>query len=251
MIAHAATIGSGRRGAGSAEAAASVSVPATFEVTVITMVPLVVPATIEVPVVMSVVRMTASHTGRAVAWSAEVATIPTVVHTDVVVVMGTIVVAVSVVVAVSAMTVPGMPAVIGGIEVRTSEVEIVPMRVAQIDAEVPVASLPVEWAIEIAGGHEGVPLPVEQDIAHIEVTTLPVGAEHICPSCDAHEVVEVDLVGCFVLRVIQVQLVSHLVGQEQGLVASLLVAHGVGRSSNCHHHQCEKQLLHNRIVLNC
>ncbi len=43
----------------------------------------------------------------------------------------------------------------------------------------------------------------------------------------------------------------HLIGEEQGFVASLLVAHCT--SCHCrgqHHHQCEKHLLHNRIVLN-
>ena len=90
--------------------------------------------------------------------------IPTVVHTYVMILMATVVVAVSVIISMCAVVMPGMTATVGGIEVRTSEVEIVTMRVAEIDAEMPVACLPVEGTVEIAGCHKGVPLPVVEDI---------------------------------------------------------------------------------------
>ena len=205
------------------------TVPTAIEVATasITMVPLIISAVVHVVVtVIPVVMTVARHTGGTVARTTVVSTIPTVMHTYVmVIVMGTIVVAVAVIVAVTAMTMPGMTSAIGHIEVRISEVEIVTVRVAEIDAEVPVACLPVEWAVEIGGCHKGVPLPVVEDIAHVEVTTLPVGAEHICTPCDTHEVVEVDLVRSLILLFGQIQFVRHLVGEEQGLVAGLLVAH--------------------------
>jgi hypothetical protein len=100
-------------------------------------------------------------------------------HPNVMSVIATIVVAVSVIVSMCAVVMPGMATTIGGIEVRTSKVEVVTMRVAEIDTEVPVACLPVERTVEIAGCHEGVPLPVVEDIAQVEVTTLPVGAKHV------------------------------------------------------------------------
>ena len=242
----------------------SVSVSATIKVTatIITMIPLAVSAIVEItiativsvvtrPIHMSVVMTATSHAGRTVARSSEVTTIPAIVHTYMMIVMSTIVVAVSVIVTMPSMAMPSVSTTIGSIEVRTPEVEVLTMRVAQIDAEVPVTCLPVEWAIEIAGGYIGVPLPIVKDITQVEITTLPVGAEHVCTSCHSHEIVKINLVGCLVLLVIQIQLVGHLVGQKQGFVASLLITHGVGGSANCHHHQCEKQLLHNRIVLNC
>ena len=176
----------------------------------------------------SVVMTVARHTGRAVARATVVTTIPTVVHTYVMPVVATVVVAVTMIVAVFAMTVPGMTSVIGGIEVRTSEIEVVTMRVAQIDAEVPVACLPIQGTVEIGGCHKGVPLPVVEDIAQVEVTTLPVGAEHVCTTRDTHQVVEVDLVRSLILLFGQIQLVRHLVGEEQGLVAGLLIAHCFG-----------------------
>ena len=184
-----------------------------------------------------------------VRWVAEVTAIPTVVHTEVIpVVSRTVVIPVSIVVAVTAMSVPGVSTTIGGIEVWTPEVEVVTMRIAAIDAEVPVTSLPVQRAVEVAGCNVGIPLPVEEYIAQIEVTALPVDAKHIVATCNPHQVVEVNLISCLVLCIRQVQLVSHLVGQEQGLVASLLVAHCTCcHRGGQHHHQCEKHLLHNLI----
>lgn len=190
------------------------------------------------------------HAGRTVVWSAEVTTIPAIVHAEVLSVRRTEVLPVSVVVTMSPMNVPGMSTTIGGIEVWTSEEEIVTMRITAINAEVPVACIPVEWAIEVAGCYVGVPLPVEQDIAEIEISALPIGAEHISATCHTHQVVEVDFVSCFVLLVSQIQLVCHLVGEEQGLATGLLVAHCTCcHRCGQHHHQCEKHLLHNRIIL--
>ena len=190
------------------------------------------------------------HAGRAMARSTEVTPVPAIVHAEVLSGRRTEVLPVSVVVTMSPMNVPGMSATIGGIEVWTSEEEIVTMRIATIDAEVPIACIPVEWAIEVAGCYVGVPLPVEQDIAEIEIPALPVGTEHISATCYPHQVVEVDFVSCFVLLVSQIQLVCHLVGEEQGLATGLLVAHCTCcHRCGQHHHQCEKHLLHNRIIL--
>ena len=86
---------------------------------------------------------------------------------------------VSVVVATVAMDMPGMTSTIGGIESRTPEEEVVAVRIAGIDAEMPVACLPVERTIEIGGCDVGLPLPVVQDITQVEITALPIDAEHV------------------------------------------------------------------------
>ena len=207
------------------------TVPTAIEVATasITMVSLIISAVVHVVVtVIPVVMTVARYTGGTVARTTVVTMIPTVVHTYMVIAVRTIVVAVTVIVAVISMAMPGMPSAIGYIEVRISEVEIITVRVAEIDAEVPVASLPVQRAVEIGCCHKGVPLPVVEDIAHVEVTTLPVGAEHVCAPSDTHEVVEVDLVRSLILLFGQIQLVRHLVGEEQGLVTGLLITHCFG-----------------------
>ena len=101
------------------------------------------------------------YAGRAVASAMELTTVPTVVHTYVFSSWGTEVLSVTIVVTAISMDMPGMSATIGGIESRTPEEEVVAVRIAGIDAEVPVACLPVEWTIEIGGCYKGVPLPLE------------------------------------------------------------------------------------------
>jgi hypothetical protein len=116
----------------------------------------------------------------------EVTTVPTVVHTDMLSVRGVEVVAMAVIVAGSTYSVPGVGTMIGVIEVGTSEVEIVTVRVTGIDAEVPVTGVPVQRTIEIRSCDEGIPLPVKQDIAQIKITTLPIGSVHIVTAGDTH-----------------------------------------------------------------
>jgi hypothetical protein len=73
----------------------------------------------------------------------EVTAIPAVVHAEVCASGRTEVVAVVIVVAVGAMQVPGVCTTIGGIECGASKIEVVTVRIAGIDAKVPVACAPV------------------------------------------------------------------------------------------------------------
>ena len=131
----------------------------------------------------------------------------------------------SMIVAVTAYTVPGMSSAIGVPEMWTAEIEVAAVWIASIDTEVPVAGVPVKRTVEIACCTECAILPVEQDIAQIKVTTSPVFTIEVCLRLNTQEVVEVYFVGGFILIFGEIQLVSHLVGQEQGLLTGLLVAH--------------------------
>jgi hypothetical protein len=159
-----------------------------------------------------------------------VSAVPSVTHSEMAgVVMIDIVVTTAVIPSMPTYTMPGMSSTIAGVEYRTTVVEVVTVRIAGVDAEVPEAVCPVEGAIEIGGGTESTQLPVEQDIAQVEVTTLPVGSVYVVITGDTHQVVEIDLISSLILLFCQVQLVSHLVREEKSLVASLLVAHCLAR----------------------
>ena len=113
-------------------------------------------------------------------------------------------------------------------EYGVTEVEVVTVGVAGIDAEVPVAGFPVEGAIEVGGCYIGVVLPVEQDVTQVKVALCPVYAIQVVNGIDTHQVVKVHLKGGLVLLLGEVQLVCHLVGEEQCLLAGLLVTHCAG-----------------------
>ena len=154
-----------------------------------------------------------------------VATVPVITHTLMAVTrpVRTEVIMTSFIPAATSVVMPAVSTAIGHVEVWTTKVEVVTMRVAGIDAEVPVSSLPVQRAVEIGGCAEQVPLPAIEYVTQVQVATLPVGAEHIAITSHAHQVVQINLIGCLVLCVSQVQFVCHLIGQEQCLSASLLV----------------------------
>ena len=156
----------------------------------------------------------------------------------------------------SAVHSPTMTTTIDIPEVRTSEVEVVAVGIAGIDAEVPVAAVPVARAIEIRGCQVGVVLPVEQDVTQVEIALCPVNTVEVGLRVDAHQVVEVDLVGSLILLLGEVQFVCHLVGEEQSLLAGLLVTHCACRQSEgqqcCHGYQksfhCRKFYLFITVV---
>ena len=179
---------------------------------------------------------TASDASRAAVGAAEVATCPAVVQSEVCTARSAEVCTVAVVVAVRAVQVPGMSATVCDVEVRASEVEVVAVRIAGIDAEVPITCAPVQWAVEVAGCDVCLPLCVEQNVAQVAVAALPVVAIDIVVARHTHQVVEVDLVGGLILFVGEVQLVSHFIGQEQCLVASLFVTHCLARC--CYRQHC-------------
>lgn len=167
--------------------------------------------------------------------SSEVATLESVAHARVTV-SGTGSPVTTVIPASSTVHAPAVTATIDSIEVRPSEVEIVAVGIACIDAEVPVAGVPVEWTIEIGGFNISAILPVEQYVAEVQVTVLPVDAVEVLPAADVHQVVEVDFVGSLVLFLRHIQFIRHLVCQEESLLTSLFVTHGVCRC--CEGEQC-------------
>ena len=85
--------------------------------------------------------------------------VPAVAHTDMSV-AAMVVVSSSMVVAASAVVCPAVSTPIVQIYGRMAKVEVGAHRIAGIDAKVPVASPPVQWAIEIGGGRKGSPLCV-------------------------------------------------------------------------------------------
>ncbi len=119
------------------------------------------------------------------------------------------------------------------------EVEIVAIRIAAIDSEVPEAISPIDWTIEVCCVEEHVILPVIQHVTQVRVTIVPIVAVEIRLTSDRHQVVEVYLITSLILVFIKIKLIRHLISKEERLLACLLVTHGVRCACDCAKHQCE------------
>jgi hypothetical protein len=127
------------------------------------------------------------------------------------------------------IVVPSMSTSIGYIEMRTTEVEVVTMWIASIDAEVPISSLPPQWAIEIACCTKCLILPIEKYVSQILITMNPIVSKHIIVCINTQKIVEVNLVCSLILFFVEVKLIRHLICKEQSLLAGLFVTHSICR----------------------
>ena len=120
-------------------------------------------------------------------------------------------------------------------------VVVISVGIVAIDGESPSATIPKERVEEIIGSSEDSILPVEQNVTKVGITIGEITTVNVVGCLYAEQIVEVDLVAVFVLLVVEVQLIGHLVGEEQSLLASLLVVHCMQRDS-CEetHEECRE-----------
>lgn len=123
---------------------------------------------------------------------------------------------------------PAVASTVHGVKVRCTKIKVVTVWIAGVHTEVPIACVPIKRAIKIGGVAVHAILPIEQNVTQVQVAALPVEAVQVVVVVDAHQVVEVNLVCSLILVIGEVQLVSHLVRQEQGLPTRLIVTHGLG-----------------------
>ena len=141
-----------------------------------------------------------------------------------------------------------MTTAVGIYERRTSEEEVVATRIACVNTEVPITTAPIQRSVEIKGFTESAILPVEQYVFEVKPALKPIVALNVGISIYVHEIIEVYLVGGLILLFRQIELVCHLVGEEQCLLLGLCVAHCVCCSSESeHHNQGWNNLFHSRI----
>ena len=130
----------------------------------------------------------------------------------------------SFVIALIAVVTPAVTACVGGIVARTCKVEVVTVRIVRIDTECETA-LPINRTIEIVAGHESAILIGREHEAQVLITALPVEAKDIITHSQSRQIVEINLIDSLVLRVAQVQFVSHFICQEKSFPTSLIERH--------------------------
>ena len=112
--------------------------------------------TVTISVVTSVKSV--SHAGRFMTYSRSMTKIPAAVPRAMPIVM------------------PAMPAIVNEDKVWPTKIEVVTTGITCVDGKVPVASVPVQRTIKIAGCAESTILPVEQYIAQVEIASSPIVA---------------------------------------------------------------------------
>ena len=145
---------------------------------------------------------------------------------------------------------PAMTSSVCNIEMWTTEIEVVTMWIASVDAKVPIATLPPQWAIEIACCTESLILPVEKNISQVLITMNPVVSKHIIVCINTQEIVKIYLVCSLILLFIKVKLIRHFICKEQSLLASLLVTHSICRCEECAQksYHCNYILFHSGML---
>ena len=126
--------------------------------------------------------------------------------------------------------------VIGKVHVRMMEEEM-PSVVNGVDGEEPATSVPSKGTQEIVGCIEEIPLPVVEEMAEIRQTIIQVSSSHVFCSSHAEQIVEIYLIGVFILLVVQIQLVGHLVRQVQCFLTSGFVIHCVFTQDTAANHR--------------
>ena len=133
----------------------------------------------------------------------------------------------------TAVPVPAVCASVRYVSCRTREIEVRAVRIVRVDAEMPVTVVPEHGTEEIACSLVCGILPVIEYVAEVYVTLSPWSGINVTCSSYLHQVVEVYLVCGLILLLCEVQLVSHLVCQEQSLLACLCVCHSLGCGGYC------------------
>lgn len=72
------------------------------------------------------------------------------------------------------VSVPAVPSVVCYHEIGAAKVEEVAARVTGVDAEVPVATVPIQRTVKVGGCRVGAVLPVEQNVTEVEVALPPI-----------------------------------------------------------------------------
>lgn len=117
-----------------------------------------------------------------------------------------------------------MSAMIGHIHPRTV-IEEMRVMVVGIDGKIPSRSAPHHRTQEIVGCQKQIVLPIVEDVAEVGAAIAEASAIQVDARVQAEQIIHIDFVGIIILIGIEIELVCHLVGEEQCSFASLLVTH--------------------------
>lgn len=150
--------------------------------------------------------------------------------------------------------VPRSSCVLSASECRISRgawiVEATAIGITVIDAQIDIASVPYNRAIEVEDFAIATILVGCEHIAKVAVPTVPIDAIVTARSTDGQQIVEIDLINQLLLYGVQTQLISHLVGQEECFRPCLCITQCVRRYREGNGgYESKNPASHNRNIL--
>ena len=143
---------------------------------------------------------------------------------------------------------PAVTTTVGLIDVRTAKIEVRRIVVASVDAIDPFTACEIDGAIEILKGQITFILIRRKHETQVLVAAVPCPAIRV-EIIDTGQVVHIDLKDSIILHRREIQLIGHLVGQEQSLGAGCAERNSVClECENKHCEQAENILFHSRYV---
>lgn len=144
----------------------------------------------------------------------------------------------------AAMVVASVAAAIGVIN-RRMMVVVMSKAVVTVDGEQPGTTVPCQRTEEVVGSCEERVLPVIKDMTEVGIAIGKIIAIKVGLGAYAQEVIQIDLVAIVVLLLVEVQLISHLVGEETRLLAGFFIVHSAeGNGSAEAEHEGKNHLFH-------
>lgn len=95
--------------------------------------------------------------------------------------------------------------------------------VPHADRKKPPCSFPYDRPEKIFRGSEYGVLPFIEYIPQICISAFPIDSRGIGRCVDSHEIIKVDFISIVILRIIEIQLISHFICEKSGSVSGFLI----------------------------
>ena len=94
-----------------------------------------------------------------------------------------------------------------------------------VDCKADYVVIDTDRFVEVGGSQVMPVLPAGEYPLELALSTVPENSENVRSAHQTYEVIVIDLINCIILCIGEIELISHLIGEEQGLCLCSCVAH--------------------------
>ena len=131
-----------------------------------------------------------------------------------------------------------MPTCVGTIMIWSREIEMIVIGIRDVNTEVPTVSTGIDGAVEILCLHKASILPAAKHpaeivISYIQIIIITIERPLIAIQYIIHQIayagneIIIDFIHIIVLLGVQIQLISHFIGEETGFLTYFAITHSV------------------------